>query len=239
VIGPDTRLVVDGYTRSASTYAVYALQLAQDEPIRMAHHLHAPAQLVRAARDHVPTLLVIREPRGALLSQVIREPGLALSDVLVAYCRFHERLVPFRDQFVVGEFGQVTRDFAPVVGALNRRFALSLAEPPVDQTAEVNAFVEQRGSLSPLLLGFESGTVGKADARRELARLQKLAASDVQREQWRPSARRDRAKELLSDQWDSPRLATLRSRARAAFEAMTAGTPAPSRPAEPATGGQV
>lgn len=237
VIGSDTRLVIDGYTRSASTFAVYALQLAQEHPVRMAHHLHAPAQLVRAALDHVPTLLVIREPRGALLSQVVREPGLALRDVLVAYCRFHERLVPFLGQFVVGEFGQVTNDFGSVVRALNGRFALTLAEPAADQAGEVNAFVEQRGSLSPLLLGFESGTVSKADARRELLRLQALGASDAQREQWRPSEQRNRTKELLVEEWNSSRLASLRSRAREVFDTVTAGRAADGAALRPATGG--
>ena len=40
VIGPDTEFVIDGYTRCASTFAVYALQLSQQRPVRLAHHLH-------------------------------------------------------------------------------------------------------------------------------------------------------------------------------------------------------
>src|SRR5215472_5623100 len=63
VIGPDTELVIDGYTRCASTFAVYALQLAQPQPVRLAHHLHAPAQLVEATRMRVPALALIREPK--------------------------------------------------------------------------------------------------------------------------------------------------------------------------------
>src|SRR5204863_182142 len=69
VIGRDTKVVIDGYTRSASTFAVYAFQLAQERPVRMAHHLHAPAQLIAAARAHVPTIAVIREPKAALCEQ--------------------------------------------------------------------------------------------------------------------------------------------------------------------------
>ena len=49
VISSATELVIDGYTRSASTFAVYALQLAQATPVRLAHHLHAPAWPARAA----------------------------------------------------------------------------------------------------------------------------------------------------------------------------------------------
>ena len=67
VISPETELVIDGFTRSATTFAVYALQLSQERPVRLAHHLHAPAQLIEAARRGVPALVLIREPRGAIL----------------------------------------------------------------------------------------------------------------------------------------------------------------------------
>src|SRR6266702_5655357 len=72
VISSVTEFVIDGYTRSASTFAVYALQLSQDKPVRLAHHLHAPAQLIRAARRGVPALVLIRESQGAILSKLIR-----------------------------------------------------------------------------------------------------------------------------------------------------------------------
>src|SRR5580658_8003661 len=62
VIGPRTELVIDGFTRSATTFAVYAFQLAQDTPVQLAHHLHAPAQLIRAARRGVPAVALIRKP---------------------------------------------------------------------------------------------------------------------------------------------------------------------------------
>src|SRR6266487_5999519 len=85
VISSDTELVIDGYTRSASTFAVYAFQLSQEKPVRLAHHLHAPAQLIAAARRGVPALVLIREPQGAILSQLVREPDVALRNALVAY----------------------------------------------------------------------------------------------------------------------------------------------------------
>src|SRR3954468_5252411 len=78
VIGPDTQVVIDGYTRSASTFAVYAFQVSQRTPVRLAHHLHAAAQLIEAARRGLPTIAVVREPRGAVLSQVVREPDVDL-----------------------------------------------------------------------------------------------------------------------------------------------------------------
>ncbi len=143
VIGADTELVIDGYTRSASTFAVYALQLAQRRPVRLAHHLHAPAQFIEAARRRVPALLLVREPRGAILSQLVREPAIALRDALVAYNRFHACLEPHLDRMVVADFETVTHDFGSVIRRLNTRFGISLDEfvPTDASTSECFEFI--------------------------------------------------------------------------------------------------
>jgi hypothetical protein len=215
VIGAGTELVVDGYTRSASTFAVYALQLAQPRPLRLAHHLHAPAQLIAAARRGVPALLLVREPRGAILSQLVREPGVAMRDALVAYVRFHECLRAYQDRLVVGEFETVTHDFGSVIGRLNERFGLALTEfvhTPQSMDGCL-ALIAQRGSLSPALLGFESGLVSEEAAFAELRALQSRAASGRLREAWLPSVERQRAKEELAELWLRPGLRRLRARA--------------------------
>lgn len=220
VLGPVTELVIDGYTRSASTFAVYALQMAQERPVRLAHHLHAPAQLIAAARRKTPALLVIREPRGAILSQLVREPGVAMRDALVAYVRFHECLLAYQDRLVVGEFETVTRDFGSVIRRLNGRFGLTLTEfahTPQDMS-DCFALIAQRGSLSPVLLGFESGLVSKQAACDELRDLQARAASGGLREAWMPSTERHRAKEELAALWLRPGLMRLRSQARDLYD---------------------
>lgn len=224
VISADTELVIDGYTRSASTYAVYALQLAQARPIRLAHHLHAPAQLIEAVRRDVPALLLVREPRDAILSQMVREPGIAVRDALVAYARFYERLLPHSNCFVVGDFETVTKDFGSVIRALNARFALSLTEfaPTESSVAECFEFIEQRGSLSPVLLRFESGLVGVDRARRELHALQRRYVTGELRDAWRPSESRRRAKEDISRSWEHAGLSRLRQRANLVYEQMRA-----------------
>jgi hypothetical protein len=227
VISAATELVIDGYTRSASTFAVYALQLAQDEPVRMAHHLHAPAQLIAAARGRVPALLVLREPRGAILSQLVREPGVAMRDALVAYVRFHECLLPYQDHLVVGEFQSVTHDFGSVINRLNERFGLGLIEfvPTPQALDECFALIAQRGSLSPALLGFESGLVSKDEAVKELRHLESRAASGRLREAWMPSVERQRAKDELAEQWLRPGLRRLRARASDVYDALLDADP--------------
>src|SRR5690349_7487722 len=158
VIGPQTQLVIDGYTRCATTFAVYAFQLAQDRPVRMAHHLHAPAQLIEAARRGIPALLVIREPEGAILSQLVREPKVDMRDALSAYARFYDLLVPHRERLQVGEFGQVTSDFGAVIRQLNERFGTRFAPFEHTEASARQAFelIKERPTLSTAVLGFES-----------------------------------------------------------------------------------
>jgi hypothetical protein len=218
VIGPETEFVIDGYTRSASTFAVYALQLAQPAPVRLAHHLHAPAQLVAAAQAGVPALAVIREPRGAILSQLIREPGVALRDALVGYARFYERLCSCRDRFVVADFEEITKDFGAVTRRVNERFATAFAEfePTEQNVRRCFELIKLRGTLSPVLLGFESGTVTAGELGPEVAALARQAGPAGQ--EWIPSAERDRAKAALREQWARPALARLRERARCVYE---------------------
>jgi hypothetical protein len=219
VIGPGTELVIDGYTRSATTFAVYAFQLAQDRPVRLAHHLHAPAQLIQAARRGIPAVALIREPQGAILSQLIQEPDVALPDALFAYARFYERLMPYRDGFVIGEFRQVTEQFGAVIQELNERFGTDFAE-----FAHTDANVRQcfelsdlRETMAPGLLSFESGLLTRDQLERELVSI-RGAARRYDQESWIPSAKRDRAKEALRDQWQQPALAELRGRAELAYQ---------------------
>jgi hypothetical protein len=218
VISPATELVIDGYTRSASTFAVYALQLAQATPIRLAHHLHAPAQLIEAARRRVPAIAVIREPQGAVLSQLIREPDVALRDALVAYARFYESLLACRDSLVIADFEEVTKDFGAVIGRVNQRFGTALREfePTEANVRRCFELIKLRSTLSPVLLGFESGTVTADELRPEaelLARLQGPAP-----EAWIPSRERERSKAALGEQWTRPGLTGLRIRAQRVYD---------------------
>jgi hypothetical protein len=220
VISSATEFVIDGYTRCASTFAVYALQLSQPRPVRLAHHLHAPAQLIQAARNGVPALVVIREPQGAILSQLIREPWVALPDALVAYARFYERLLPYHDKFVVSDFEQVTTDFGAVIRRVNARFGTGFAEfvPTEPNVRQCFELIRHRDSLSPTLLGFESGLVTQDELRRELPALER-PSKPAPPAAWIPAEERERAKAGLREQWLRPDLERLRQRAERAYRA--------------------
>jgi hypothetical protein len=218
VIGPETEFVIDGYTRSASTFAVYAFQIAQPRPVRLAHHLHAPAQLIAAARAGLPTLVVIREPEGTILSQVVREPGVTIRDALFSYHRFYERLQPYRANYVVADFGEITTAFGPVIRRVNERFGTSYAEfEHTDENVQrCLALMKHRPTLSRLLLGFESGTVALEDALNGLHGSDEI--SEEAQAAWVPSADRSSVKESLRAHWLDPQLESARRRAYQTYQ---------------------
>jgi hypothetical protein len=219
VIGPETELVIDGYFRSANTFSVYAFQLSQERPVRLAHHLHAPAQLIMAARRRIPTLLLLRQPKDAILSELLYD-NVALPDALAAYSRFYASLLPYVDNFVVGEFSQVTGDFGAVIRRLNARFGTNYGvfrhcEAAVRECMEV---VRHRGSMSDVILGFESGVISREEMLRELPALERDFKHPDLRDAWVPSQERSRGKAALLEQWRTPGLARLRDRAQSVYE---------------------
>src|ERR671920_2375520 len=124
IVTPDTQLVIEGFPRSGNSFARRAFVSAQDESFdktRIAHHLHVPAQVVRAAQWQIPTLVVIRRPRDAVLSLVIRDP-ISVDQALRYYISFYETAEKYRDAYVLGRFEEVTEDFGEVIRRINDRF---------------------------------------------------------------------------------------------------------------------
>ena len=63
-----TDLCVEGFPRSANSFAVGAVEQAQDAPLSIAHHNHVPAPILNAVRRDLPTVVLIRDPVDAVIS---------------------------------------------------------------------------------------------------------------------------------------------------------------------------
>ncbi len=120
-----TDLVIDGAPRSANGFATYTFLAAQRHPVRVAHHLHSGEQVVRAARRHIPVLLLIREPAAAALAVVGAWPYIGVGQALRAYVRYYGRAGDVADDCVIGFFDEVTSDFGRVLQRVNDRYRTS------------------------------------------------------------------------------------------------------------------
>jgi hypothetical protein len=126
VVTPETQLVIEGFPRSANSFARVAFNRAQKGTVRIATGLHVPAQVIRAVRWRIPTLVLIRRPKDAVLSFAIRDP-ISVEQALRYYLAFYETVEGYGDAFVLGTFEEVTGDFGRVIRRLNDRFGTSFS----------------------------------------------------------------------------------------------------------------
>ena len=151
-----TEIVIEGFPRSGNSFAVAAFRAAQPRSVKIATHLHAPAQIILAARKNIPTLVVIRNPIDAVISlraldieshSLGRSPLFDWSSeqLLRSYIRFYTSIIPYQNKYVLGLFEEVTKDFGPVVRKINQRFntnfsIFSHTENNVHQVFETQMF---------------------------------------------------------------------------------------------------
>jgi len=199
-LGRDTELVIEGFPRCGNSFAFAAFRLSQPRPVAIAHHLHAPAQVLAAARRGTPALVLVRPPDDAVVSLLLRAPGWEPDEALGAYRRFYEALLPCRDAFVLATFAEVVGDFGAVVRRLNRRFGTSFVE--FEHTPEnVQRCFDYLDGVS--------STNGHGPA------LEMAVA--------RPSAARDGRKGEVRARLEAPELVTLRARAQRVHDALVKG----------------
>jgi hypothetical protein len=228
VLEARTELVLDGTSRSANTFAAIAFQLAQNDHVRLAHHMHAAASLVAAARRGVPTLITVREPEPTILSSLMREPQVTARQWLKTYVAFYERILPFRSAFAIATFTEVTSDFGAVTRRVNERFATRFRE--FDHTEQnvqaVFTLIEERAEgppWQPYLNRFVSGLLS-ADEYHALTRPYRDGSQGRRRPVpelriQRPSAQREAAKGQMRERYQDPGLADLRTSAEKAYRA--------------------
>jgi hypothetical protein len=191
VVSADSDIAIEGYPRSGNTFAVVALQFAQPEPLRIAHHVHAPAHVIAAIRLGVPAMVVIRPPEDPVLGYTIWNPEVTVEQALRGYVRFHEPLVPRAPDVLIATFEEVVTDYGAVIRRVNRRYGTSFVE-----------FEHTPGNVQAVF-----------DEIDEHFRLQVGTGPQLERKVARPSEERDRLKDERREIYRSPRLSALRRRA--------------------------
>lgn len=146
---PDTAIVIEGFLRSGNTFSVAAFEIANGPELHVGRHLHGGPHVLRAVRLGLPVVVLIRHPRDAVLSYLIRRDTLTPYDALLEYLDFYRTAWRVRHGFVVGLFDQVTSDFGAVIDAVNERFGTSFArfEPTPENEAAAFRLVEDMNRL--------------------------------------------------------------------------------------------
>jgi len=119
-----TRITIEGYPRSANTYAVYAFKHVNElQWNEIGHHLHVQAQVLRSIKYKIPVILLIRHPLEAVRSLVVRHDFIPVDEALEDYFRFYSDLYPLRENFVIADFDRATKHFGDIVKQVNQKFS--------------------------------------------------------------------------------------------------------------------
>ena len=120
----DTDIVIEGFPRSANTFAVLAFTSSQKSSVKISHHMHVPAQIIKAAKLKIPALVVIRNPKDSAISYVIRKPELSLRTILNCYTSYHKAIYPYRRDYVLATFEEVITEFSKSIRRVNDKFGV-------------------------------------------------------------------------------------------------------------------
>lgn len=134
IVSPDSSICIEGFYRSANSFAVRCFRAAndvEDYSPRIATHVHSSAHVRAALKLGIPTLVLIRPPRATVVStkawmiQLKKIPNARsypLEFLLSSYIQFYCDLLPLRGRFVTANFDEVTEDFGGIIGHVNDRF---------------------------------------------------------------------------------------------------------------------
>lgn len=134
------RVVIDGYPRSANSYSRVRFLLDNPDlkPV-FGNHIHLPSQIILAVKYSIPTVLLVRNPRDAVLSftalqmQGRKDLGSDSENAFQSqirinfkyYQRFHQSVLPVLDSVVVAPFEKVIHSYENVIEELNEKFGTS------------------------------------------------------------------------------------------------------------------
>ena len=204
VVRPNDAALIEGFPRSANTFASYAFLISQGDDLKFGNHFHSPAQFALARQYGVPALLVIREPVAACLSFVIFDGSMEPREALQRYISFHEPLINRTEHFCVAPFDEVTKNFGKSIARMNTQFGTNFSNFDHDDESEKRVFDRIAADRAKRAEKF-------GDRYRDPMR------ATV------PTAEKQARKNDLRRAFDEPELAPLVIRARQLFDGLTAG----------------
>jgi hypothetical protein len=129
VVQRDTDLLIDGFPRSSNTWTEVLIREAGEDRLKLAHHAHAAAHVIKAHRLGVPSVVLFRDPDDAVVSVLtLLENRVDARSTYLDYVRFYKTIWPLRGPDVTFlSFDDLTNRSAEAVAYLAERFGLPLS----------------------------------------------------------------------------------------------------------------
>lgn len=179
IVDANKDLLIEGFPRSGNTFAKQAFCFAQSGSVNVAHHLHVPAQVIEAVRLDVPAVLLVRQPKDAVVAFGLMNPNLHLGQILKSYLRYHRCLLPYLDRIVVATFEQATTDFGAVIRSINEKYNTCFVEFQHSEENQAEVFARLTSNAYQRIPNRTNiGTIPDRQADREERRAQLAEAYD-------------------------------------------------------------
>jgi len=164
IVTKHSDITIEGFPRSANSFALSAFEHSQKEPCRIATHVHSYAQVIRSVQLGVPTMVLLRAPCEACVSfmaltyqiedttiseKMLQRAKPVLIGHLKNYRTFYENVRPLGNDVIVAEFKRVTTDFAEVIRRVNQRFGTNFGSYQDSPENRQAIFKEGGFHLSP------------------------------------------------------------------------------------------
>lgn len=120
-VSNSTKLVIEGYPRSANTFALAKISTL-NPALQLAHHVHGAGQLIKAINYGTPALVLIRYPVDAVASLIIRERHVSVDYALKNYNYFYRFVIKKYTHFYIADFLDVINDFDVIVEGLMAKY---------------------------------------------------------------------------------------------------------------------
>jgi hypothetical protein len=120
-VSKKSEIVIEGFPRSANTFAILAFNLSQGRKVRIAN-LHVEAQVLRGIKLELPVIVLIRHPVDAIKSLMARCPGDAI-EYAKRYIQFYSTVLQVHEKVILADFDEVREDFGEVIRRVNEKFS--------------------------------------------------------------------------------------------------------------------
>tara|TARA_B100001093_G_scaffold479610_1_gene508750 strand:+ start:3358 stop:4014 length:657 start_codon:yes stop_codon:yes gene_type:complete len=135
-------LIIDGFPRSANSYTTRLFK--QLEPrYHIGHHLHSVSHIIYGLKKSIPSIVLIRNPKDAIISlaaldiiecysgetkKFLRENSLKW--IIKKYIRFYKPLTNHVDKFLLVDFEVIINCPIRIIKAFNNKFNLNFETDP-------------------------------------------------------------------------------------------------------------
>jgi len=125
LVEPASDLCIEAPSGSGNSFFVNGFLMA-NPGVRLAHHHHVAAQLLRGVALGVPTAVILRDPIDCVVSRCTGAPWL-IGPVFAQWIRFFTTAEALAPSLLLLSFASVTGNPGEAIERINRRFARSFA----------------------------------------------------------------------------------------------------------------